>query len=445
MNNLLASIILALTLITFLVVVFELLTPPMLERERFNRTRTGANWRDERKFRQRLSSLNDAHAVSAPYAHHMRLVLHTETDIRQFADLCVVADLKRPFWANVEAFNKGFFSPKQLYLYHNWVAQFPWAVAFQLEALLHNGLLHTEDLMTHFRGHIEKLCRDHPKDVSDILRDFSEALRTKAPLDTNMDCFHRVVPGSGGQKWKPMRGDDEMTDRARDAGKFKCYHVTFTPTRVLLEGPYVSQSNRVIRQFSGYEEHFLRVDFRDEDRLQYRWAREVSLRYSSPCISLTYLKVDGTTLLEERVGGTLKNGFDLGGRHFEFLAYSQSALREHAVWFMNPFQHPTRGYADGQNIRDSLGDFRKVISAPSKYAARLAQAFTATDPSVSISHDQCEEIPDMGTEPYLFTDGVGTISRQLGDMIWEALCTAKEDLRRHDDERKPSAVSRSTC
>ncbi|KAM5531730.1 hypothetical protein V8D89_014579 [Ganoderma adspersum] len=402
-------------------IVFELLTPPMLERERFNRTRTGENWRDERKFRQRLSSLSDAHAVSAPYAHHMRLILHTEADIRQFADLCVVADLKRPFWANVEAFNNGFFSPKQLHLYHNWVAQFPWAVAFQLEALLHNGLLHTEDLLNHFRGPIEKLCEEHPKDVGDILRDFSEALRTKAPIDTHMDCFHRVVPGTGGQKWKPMRGDDEMTQRAQDAGKFKCYHVTFAPTRLLLEGPYVSQSNRVIRQFAGYEEHFLRVDFRDEDRLQYRWAREV----------------DGTTLLEERVGGTLKHGFDLGGRHFEFLAYSQSALREHAVWFVNPFQHPTRGYVDGQSIRDSLGDFRKVISAPSKYAARLAQAFTATDPSVSISHEQCEEIPDMGTEPYLFTDGVGTISSQLGDMIWEALCAAKEDLRPY--EHKPSA------
>lgn len=161
----------------------------------------------------------------------------------------------------------------------------------------------------------------------------------------------------------------------------------------------------------------------------------ISIGVNHSCFS----KVDGTTLLEERVGGTLKHGFDIGGRHFEFLAYSQSALREHAVWFVNPFQHPMRGFVDGQSIRDSLGDFRKVISAPSKYAARLAQAFTATDPSVSISHDQCEEIPDMGTEPYLFTDGVGTISSQLGDMIWEALCTAKEDLRLH--ERKPSAVS----
>lgn len=141
----------------------------------------------------------------------------------------------------------------------------------------------------------------------------------------------------------------------------------------------------------------------------------------------------------------MKHGFDLGGRHFEFLAYSSSALREHAVWFMHPFEHPTRGYVTSQQIRDSLGDFSNVITAPSKYAARLAQAFTATDPSISITRDQWQEMEDMGPEieegkpEYLFTDGVGTISPQLGDMIWEALCTAKEDLRRI--QQKPYAVS----
>ncbi|KAH9945817.1 RNA dependent RNA polymerase-domain-containing protein [Epithele typhae] len=190
---------------------------------------------------------------------------------------------------------------------------------------------------------------------------------------------------------------------------------------MVLEGPYVSQSNRVIRQFVGYEDHFLRVDFRDEDRLQYRWAREV----------------DGTTLLHNRVGGVLKKGFELGGRHFEFLAYSSSALREHAVWFMNPFHHKMQGWINAHKIRESLGDFKNVIRYPSKYAARLAQAFTATDPSVSITRDQWEEVEDLGPKLYLYTDGVGTISPELGEMIWEALCTAKEDLRRHD--RKPSA------
>ena len=135
----------------------------------------------------------------------------------------------------------------------------------------------------------------------------------------------------------------------------------------------------------------------------------------------------------------MKNGFELGGRRFEFLAYSSSALREHAVWFMNPFEHKERGWIDSQSIRDSLGNFEKVLKITSKYAARLAQAFTATDPSVSIKRAEWEEIDDLGEDPYLFTDGVGTISMELGDMIWEALCSAKEDLRRL--QHKPCAVS----
>ncbi|KAI0822735.1 RdRP-domain-containing protein [Trametes gibbosa] len=402
-------------------VCFDLLTPPMLERERFNRTFTGNEWNDYRKFRQRLDSLTPAHAIVAPYAHHMRVIMHTEADIYKFRELCEVAEVQRPILANVETFSRGFFSPRQLHKFHLWLQQFSYPVAFQIEALLRAGFLNTEDILGYFRPQLEKLNKEMGPKAAIVLRNFCDALRLRSPKDSLIDCFRRAMPdGTGGKHDKALRLSlkkyDEKQEGDRDMGRFQCHHVTFTPTRVILEGPYVSVSNRVIRQFAGFEDHFLRVDFRDEDRLQYRWAREV----------------DGTTLLTERVGGILKHGFDIGGRHFEFLAYSSSALREHAVWFMNPFQHPTQGSITAQRIRDSLGDFSNVIKKPSKYAARLAQAFTATDPSVSISRDQWEEMKDLeSSDPdYLFTDGVGTISQELGDMIWDALCTAKESRRR---------------
>jgi hypothetical protein len=84
------------------------------------------------------------------------------------------------------------------------------------------------------------------------------------------------------------------------------------------------------------------------------------------------------------------------------------------------------------------GEFTGVIHQPSKYAARIAQAFTATDPSVRITRDQWEEVDDLGKAPYYFTDGVGTISQQLGDLIWETLCAARRDHGKH--AVKPSAV-----
>jgi RNA dependent RNA polymerase len=34
----------------------------------------------------------------------------------------------------------------------------------------------------------------------------------------------------------------------------------------------------------------------------------------------------------------MANGFRLVGREWEFLGYSMSGLREHSVWFVNPFK-----------------------------------------------------------------------------------------------------------
>ncbi|EKM55297.1 uncharacterized protein PHACADRAFT_173398 [Phanerochaete carnosa HHB-10118-sp] len=390
-------------------VCFELLVPPVFQLENFNRTLTGVEWRDERKFRQRLDSLNEVHAAIAPYAHQVRIILHEQSDLDRFSELCEIAELCRPFRTQMEAFSNHFFDPSRIIKVERMFREFDWPIAFQLEALLRNGFLNTEDLLERFYGPVKQLCVRRPKAAAETLRAFTEAMRGRDPRESPEDIFEKV--------WS--REEPEAVELS--SGNFMCHHVTITPTRMLLEGPYVIQSNRVIRQYRGYEDHFIRIDFRDEDRLQYRWDRDT----------------DGKSLLENRVGGLLKGGFSLATRKFEFLAYSSSALREHAVWFVNPFYHQEKGWIDAEYIRSSLGDFSAVINCPSKYAARIAQAFTATDPSVEITRDQWEQMDDLGEEPYLFTDGVGTISSELGDMIWEALCSARDDSYRKNI--KPSA------
>ena len=267
---------------------------------------------------------------------------------------------------------------------------------------------------------VQKLCVDRGHSyVDDFLRKYGEALQDRPPWESPIACFERI---------KVKYIQPKLTTSI-----FRCRHVTFTPTRMLFEGPYATQSNRIIRQFSGYEDYFLRVDFRDEDRLQYRWSREV----------------DGASFVRERVGTTLKQGFEIAGKHFEFLAYSSSALREHAVWFMSPFQHPKYGFVNSAKIRDQIGDFRgkELIKQPSKYGARLAQAFTATEASVTIKRSEWEQVEDIkpatykegDTSPNLFTDGLGSISRALGDKIWTELCAGRQD---HGLKSiKPSAVS----
>ena len=400
-------------------ICFDTLTPPVMESIEFHRTMVGNKEIDNRGFKKRIGSLHPGHSIVAPYAPHLRVVLFHDPNsdtIKTFMDMCETAGIARSMILQCEAHNQiealanGFFNPRRLYNLHGKLAAFEWPIAFQLESLLHNGLLHTGDI-EELLPRVEELRKNNSQRranfVGDFLRRYHEALQFRSLRESPLKCFERVLR------------DFEYSDFQ----SFRCCHVTFTPTRMILEGPYATQSNRVIREYKGYEDHFIRVDFRDEDRLQYRWDREV----------------DGSSFVRERVGSTLKQGFVLAGRRFEFLAYSSSALREHAVWFMNPFDLPGRGRITADSIRRSLGSFEgtKLLKLPSKYAARLAQAFTATDSSINIRRHEWEEVPDIGSEPYIFTDGVGTISQQLADRIFEVLF---RDMR--EPRIKPSAVSK---
>lgn len=216
----------------------------------------------------RMDSLSPAHAAVAPYAHQMRIVLHEQTDLDMFSNLCTIADVCRPFKTTLEAFSNRFYAPEKIHKLQRLLREFDWHVSFQLEALLHNGLLNTEDLMERFYGPIKQLCARKPQQAADILRLFTENMRARDPRESAMECYEKLC----------SRDDPDRIDLA--PGNFLCHHVTVTPTRMLLEGPFVIQSNRVIRQYKGFEDHFVRVDFRDEDRLHYRWDRDVSIHNS---------------------------------------------------------------------------------------------------------------------------------------------------------------------
>ena len=281
-----------------------------------------------------------------------------------------------------------------------------WKNAFQIEACLRFGLLTTQDILTTLQKPIERAIHYYGADAPEFLRLFVAELKKRKPDEELGDLFTR------------LRKNHVIKSLKLPPGHISCHHVIITPSRIVLEGPYMTESNRVIRHYQSHDpslaDHFVRVEFRDEDRLAYRWDGDV----------------DGTWFLQQRVGGVLRHGFELGGRAFEYLAYSTSALRQHSVWFVSPFLDPVEGYVTSEKIRSSLGDFSKLARMPSKLGARIAQAFTATKPSVKIQRDQWEEQDDLGEH----TDGVGTISRELGDMMWEVLCGGARQ-----DRVKPSA------
>jgi hypothetical protein len=155
--------------------------------------------------------------------------------------------------------------------------------------------------------------------------------------------------------------------------------------------------------------------------------------------------VDGAAFVKMRYGKILREtGLKIGGRRYWFLAYSQSALKEHSVWFMRPFRNEDRVLVDPAFIIDSLGDFdnatdSKLIYCPGRYGARISQAFTSTDSGVSIQPEEIQEVPDIevpkvsgdpSSGKWNFTDGVGTVSPELAKQIWDTMRARRRSARR---------------
>ena len=69
-----------------------------------------------------------------------------------------------------------------------------------------------------------------------------------------------------------------------------------------------------------------------------------------------------------RVYRTLKNGISVGGRHFEFLAFGNSQLRDHGCYMFNSDQH-----LSVDMIREWMGIFDDIKTV-AKYAG-IAESF----------------------------------------------------------------------
>ncbi|PCH36046.1 hypothetical protein WOLCODRAFT_91813 [Wolfiporia cocos MD-104 SS10] len=325
--------------------------------------------------RRRWPSFDESHEPVAPHTSlAIHLVCNTRDDLETYRRLCELVNKR--VGGNLSVYstqNRTLFHRSVREEYKAWIQTLPWEVAFQVEALLYSHVVDMRELLT-FRARIERMAESGAKGASIVLRGF--VARAK-------------------------QGDDI----------FDCLHVVITPTTMSLAGPLPTRSNRVIRRYLEHQDSFLRVSFVDENHLTYRFDRDLDIR----------------DFVNRRVKGFLTRGLDIAGCHFEFLAYSQSALKEHAVWFVKPFVHGGCE-VNAASIIESLGSFKNLASdpnliyCPARYAARISQAFSSTEPSVSVRADEVmylQDVTDGGDPPrYCFTDGVGTISSELAKEIY---------------------------
>ncbi|UKZ81885.1 hypothetical protein TrVFT333_009661 [Trichoderma virens FT-333] len=291
----------------------------------------------------------------------------------------------------------------------------PFAILFQLQALVWNNYLHpaTALKMLEIMDRIAKDCKRAGLPLpftTDSMKQLFQKIPYPCPGVDPQDLAAEKLVADVIEGEQMQRAEDPM--RTSPYGPQLPEHqawvlkVMVTPTRIMLHGPDGENKNRVLRMFPQHSDYFARVIFGDEDGQD-----------------LALLPSVNNSVIFERYRKIMKDGIHVAGRKFEFLGFSHSSLRSHSAWFCAPFVDKMELQNNDSIIR-SLGDFSD-IRIPAKCAARIGQAFSETPYAVDIL--KCgigiKYIPDVKTADgkRVFSDGVGTISWDAMEEIWDRL------------------------
>ncbi|PLB52422.1 RNA-directed RNA polymerase (Sad-1) [Aspergillus steynii IBT 23096] len=255
----------------------------------------------------------------------------------------------------------------------------PFPVRYQLEVCLSNGYLSEYSMTRDFVLKLSELGENRAKKLLEHVASKGQVYRDP------MKIFDlKFIKGVTDLKIPPY-----------------CCHMRsarITPSTIYYNTPTVDISNRIIRHYMEYADRFLRVRFTDEKLLG---------------------RINSTTdnTMDEvftRIKRALSNGIVIGNRHYEFLAFGNSQFREHGAYFFAPLPNITAA-----NIRAWMGYFNNIRNV-AKHAARLGQCFSTTR-AISGCRVQIRPIDDVERNNYIFSDGVGRISRFLAQMAMSEL------------------------
>ena len=272
----------------------------------------------ETKLRDRESALEEEQQAIIPFVNVVRFRFDQYSGGEKFKSKMELIDRRVHGYRGPRPIRQGLFTARSLGDLQDWCERQEYQIAFQVHSMLCKRLIAPTMLLGLVPTIGQVIQQLNSDEVVDILKRFGQFI---------------TEPEEGMEDWKPGQFlgfciDNRATNVVRrvvspeeSSRLFECYHVTITPTSQLLSGPIPETSNRVLRWYTEYQHHFIRVEFAEEDGNNLRLDREV----------------DSPKFVQKRFGGVLKNGIKVAGRRFEFLAYSQSALREHAVWFISPF------------------------------------------------------------------------------------------------------------
>ncbi|PGH03899.1 hypothetical protein AJ80_08601 [Polytolypa hystricis UAMH7299] len=283
----------------------------------------------------------------------------------------------------------------------------PYRIKFQFQKLVWNGVLAPMKAL-HIFPYVQELVRDHGVDVVvTSLSRFALKMQFPAPDVDHEDVEVPQLMESLASYVENIAEEHAITrdgnDSSSTSNNILVHRIHVTPCATYLVGPSLEAKNRVLRKYAGNIDNFLRVEFIDETGEPVRYDPKSNL----------------DDIYHGRFKGVLKKGLRVGGRLFQFLGFSHSSLRSQTCWFVSQFVDENATVCDARTIIDQLGYFGHIFS-PAKQAARIGQTFSDTLTSISIS-PECVmmDAPDVERNGRVFSDGVGTLSKDVMYKIWK--------------------------
>ena len=283
--------------------IIDLVTPPSYEKLRQGR---------QPRLKQSFLPFPGHDRVS-PYAS-LAIRLVSNADLRNFRRLCKAAQFYRAKNHKYAVVRRDLFSERTMAVVQSQLGQLDWVVAFQMESLLRSRAIDFQEALQLLPEVAQSVQRNGKETTAAAVRTF----KTKAMAIFAQEKAHNLdIAVLFQESVTEVRSKGNFASLRPGDGSFcQSLHVKVTPSTMYLDGPILEQSNRVLRAYPESNESFLRVTFLDESGYRYQFGQEI----------------DGPAFVASRVKTLLYDGLRIAGHKFEFLAYTQSALKEHAVW-----------------------------------------------------------------------------------------------------------------
>jgi RNA-dependent RNA polymerase len=289
---------------------------------------------------------------------------------------------------------------------------------FKVNELVQYGKLIPEHLNKNFYKILQPRWTPHEY-AKLVLREILE-MKSAVCWDP-VQVFLTALKHQGNKVRAPISGSVKL-----ERSLLSVHRLAITPTKVYCYGPEVDLSNRVTREFKDKVDNFLRVTFIEEDWEEMS-ASALTTGFDkglSPRLSRVY----------DRFLRVMREGVQLGGKKYEFLAFSSSQLRERSFWMF-----ASTGDVTPDSIREWMGNFLSIRNV-AQCAARMGQCFSSSTPTLEVPSRELELIEDVErvhnktSIKYCFSDGIGKISEDFAKQVGR-----KCGLRRMGVSMAPSA------